>query len=145
MAGGTVRAGRTTVIWFRRDLRTADHPALVAAVDEASSAGGTVAPLFVVDDVLLASAGANRRAFLSGSLTDLDARLDGALALRLGRPEEVVPDFAAEVGARTVFATGDTGPYGRRRDAQVATVLEAADRPAGPGRLPLCRLAGPGR
>ncbi|HZM54619.1 MAG TPA: deoxyribodipyrimidine photo-lyase, partial [Acidimicrobiales bacterium] len=38
----------STVIWFRRDLRTADHPALLAAVDEARSSGGRVAPLFVV-------------------------------------------------------------------------------------------------
>ena len=113
-------------MWFRRDLRTADHPALAAAIEEASSVGATVAPLFVADEALLASAGANRRAFLSGSLADLDARMDGTLALRPGRPEDVVPAFAAEVGARTVFATGDTGPYGRRRDDRVATALEAA-------------------
>ncbi len=64
--GGTT--GRSTVLWFRRDLRTADHPALLAAVEEASSAAGSVAPLFVVDDALVASAGANRRSFLSGTL-----------------------------------------------------------------------------
>jgi deoxyribodipyrimidine photo-lyase len=127
-AGRPTSAGRTTVLWFRRDLRTADHPALRAAVEEASSLGGAVAPLFVVDDALVASAGANRRAFLAGSLTELDDRLEGALALRSGRPEEVVPAFAQEVGARTVFATGDTGPFGRRRDARVATAL--ADRGA---------------
>ncbi len=114
----------TTVIWFRRDLRTADHPALLAAVAEASSAGSTVAPLFVVDETLVASSGANRRAFLAGSLTDLDTQLEGSLTLRAGRPEEVVPSFAAEVGASTVYATGDTAPYGRRRDARVAAALE---------------------
>jgi deoxyribodipyrimidine photo-lyase len=127
--GGTGRAAgndRTTVIWFRRDLRTTDHPALLAAVEEASAGGGAVAPLFVVDPTLLASAGANRRAFLAASLTDLDAQLEGALALRAGRPEEVVPAFAAEVGARTVYATGDTAPFGRRRDARVASALDAA-------------------
>ncbi len=117
---------RTTVIWFRRDLRIADHPALLAAVEEASSAGAAVAPLFVVDDTLLASSGANRRAFLAGSLADLDAQLEGSLTLRAGRPEAVVPSFAAEVGASTVFATGDTAPYGRRRDARVAAGLEAS-------------------
>ena len=122
---GTARSGGATVVWFRRDLRTADHPALLAAVEEASSAGAGVAPLFVVDRALMASAGANRRSFLAGSLGDLDAHLDGSLALRAGRPEEVVPAFAAEVGARTVFATGDTAPYGRRRDARVASALAA--------------------
>ena len=69
--------GRATVIWFRRDLRTTDHPALLAAVDDAAAAGRRVAPLFVADGPLLAGAGANRRAFLAGSLSALDAALDG--------------------------------------------------------------------
>ncbi len=125
-SGGNTRAARTTVVWFRRDLRTVDHPALLAAVDEASSTGAAVAPLFVVDGSLVASAGANRRSFLAGSLADLDIQLEGSTALRRGRPEMVVPAFAAEVGARTVFATGDTAPYGRRRDAQVASALAAS-------------------
>jgi len=124
-AGAGGNAGRPTVLWFRRDLRTADHPALLAAVEEASSVAGSVAPLFVVDDALVASAGANRRSFLSETLTELDGRLDGSLALRRGRPEEVVRAFAAEVGARTVFVTGDAAPYGRRRDARVASALTA--------------------
>ena len=118
--------GRTTVLWFRRDLRVTDHPALLAAVEEASSAGGAVAPLFVVDDALVAASGANRRSFLAGSLASLDEQLDGALALRRGRPDQVVPAFAGEVGARTVFATGDTAPFGRRRDARVAGALAAS-------------------
>jgi len=118
----------STVIWFRRDLRTADHPALLAAVDEARSSGGRVAPLFVVDDTLLASGGANRRAFLAGTLAALDESLDGSLALRRGRPGDVVPRFAAEVGARTVFVTGDCAPYGRRRDGAVAASLAEAGR-----------------
>ncbi len=115
----------TTILWFRRDLRTADHPALVAAVEEARSSGGQVVPLFVVDDTLLDSAGANRRWFLSGSLSDLDGSLDGALVLRRGRPDQVVAQLAREVGAGTVFATGDCAPYGRRRDQQVRTALAA--------------------
>jgi deoxyribodipyrimidine photo-lyase len=122
----TTRSGHTAVLWFRRDLRTADHPALLAAVAEASATGGSVAPLFVVDGALMASSGANRRSFLAGSLRDLDTQVEGSLALRAGRPEEVVPAFAAEMGARTVFATGDTAPYGRRRDARVASALGAS-------------------
>ena len=34
----------TSLLWFRRDLRLADHPALLAAI-EAAGAGGTVVPL----------------------------------------------------------------------------------------------------
>jgi deoxyribodipyrimidine photo-lyase len=38
----------TALLWFRRDLRLADHPALLAAVD-AAGPGGTVVPVFVFD------------------------------------------------------------------------------------------------
>ncbi|HEV2919737.1 MAG TPA: deoxyribodipyrimidine photo-lyase [Actinomycetota bacterium] len=37
------------VVWFRRDLRTADHPALLAAL----AAADQVVPVFVVDRTLL--------------------------------------------------------------------------------------------
>jgi deoxyribodipyrimidine photolyase len=40
------------VVWFRRDLRVADHPALLAALDAAEE----VVPVFVVDHM----AGRNR-------------------------------------------------------------------------------------
>jgi deoxyribodipyrimidine photolyase len=40
------------VVWFRRDLRVTDHPALLAALDAAEE----VVPVFVVDHM----AGRNR-------------------------------------------------------------------------------------
>jgi len=116
------------VLWFRRDLRLADHPALLAAVDEARASGGAVLPLFVVDDGLLAAGGPNRRAYLVRTLGSLDGSLGGALTLRRGRPADVVAAVAAEAGADLVFATGDCAPYGRRRDARVAAALAAAGR-----------------
>lgn len=39
----------TRVLWFRRDLRLRDHPALLEAAD-----GGRVVALFVLDPRLLA-------------------------------------------------------------------------------------------
>jgi len=116
------------ILWFRRDLRLADHPALLAAVDEARASGGAVLPLFVVDDGLMATGGPNRRAYLVRTLAALDGSLGGALTLRRGRPEEVVVAVAAESGATVVSATGDCAPYGRRRDARVAAALAAAGR-----------------
>jgi deoxyribodipyrimidine photo-lyase len=116
------------VFWFRRDLRLTDNPALSAAADHAAARGAGVAPLFVADPHLLARAGANRRSFLAGSLAALDGDLDGSLTLRRGPSARAVAAFAAEVGADTVFATGDCTPYGRRRDAAVAQSLAAAGR-----------------
>ena len=116
------------VLWFRRDLRLADHPVLLAAADVGRAHGRPVVPLFVVDDGLMAGAGANRRAYLARSLAALDDSLGGTLTLRRGRPEVVVAAVTAEVGASMVFATGDCAPYGRRRDARVAAALDGGGR-----------------
>jgi deoxyribodipyrimidine photo-lyase len=116
-----------TVLWFRRDLRLSDHPALLAAVD-AAGPDGRVVPLFCLDPVLWSPSGDNRRAFLVGCLRALDEAIDGRLVVRSGDPAEVVPALAAEVGAGEVFVTGDFGPYGTRRDERVGDGLDADRR-----------------
>ncbi|WBL36775.1 deoxyribodipyrimidine photo-lyase [Tepidiforma flava] len=113
----------TSVLWFRRDLRLHDHPALAAAIE-----AGPVAPLFVLDPALLSGrwASANRTAFLLASLQELDAALrerGARLHVRIGRPADDVPRFAREVGAAAVFVSRDYSPYARRRDAAVARAL----------------------
>ncbi|WP_222262681.1 cryptochrome/photolyase family protein [Modestobacter marinus] len=113
----------TALLWFRRDLRLADHPALLAAVD-AAGPDGTVLPVFVFDDRLWGPSGAPRRRFLLDCLAVLGAETGGVLVLRHGDPARVVPELAAEVGARSVHVTADAGPYGRRRDAAVERALD---------------------
>ena len=116
------------VVWFRRDLRLTDHPALRAAADEASAAGRPLVALFVVEDGLMTTGGPNRRAYLARTLAALDDSLGGRLVVRRGRPESVVPAVAEEAGAASVHATGDCAPYGRRRDDRVAAALASAGR-----------------
>ncbi|WP_426594799.1 cryptochrome/photolyase family protein [Cellulomonas sp. McL0617] len=127
-----------TVHWFRRDLRLADNPSLLAAVEAArSSDDGTVVPLFVVDPGLWATAGAPRLAYLAASLRALDDSLGGRLVVRTGRAADVVPAVAAEVGADAVHVTAATEPYGRRRDESVGVPLIRTGSPyaVGPGLL----------
>ncbi|HEX7276500.1 MAG TPA: deoxyribodipyrimidine photo-lyase [Acidimicrobiales bacterium] len=107
------------VVWFRRDLRLADHPALLAALDAADE----VVPLFVLDPRLQRSSGSPRLAFLAGCLAELDQRTGGHLVIRTGDPATVVPAVAAEAQAANVFVTADFGPYGGRRDAAVDDAL----------------------
>ena len=102
-------------MWFRRDLRLADHPALNAAGDAADE----VVPLFVIDPSLWRPAGAPRRQYLLRSLRSLDADMGGALVLREGDPVEAVVALAREVGASSVHVSADYGPYGTSRDAAV--------------------------
>jgi deoxyribodipyrimidine photo-lyase len=109
-----------SIVWFRRDLRLDDHPALAGAC--AAAGGGEVVPLFVVDPAF-AGAGAARAAFLAGCLGELQRATRGALVIRTGDPATVVAAVAAEVDVDRVFATEDFGPYGRRRDLAVATAL----------------------
>lgn len=110
------------MLWFRRDLRLADHPALLTAVADAGRRHAVV-PLFVVDPQLWDPAGPPRRAWLVRSLRALHSRLADHLVVRHGRPQDVVPALAAQVGATRVHVSGDAGPYGRRRDEAVAAAL----------------------
>ena len=71
----------TSIMWFRRDLRLRDHPALRAA-----AATGPVLGLFVLDPACWRSAGPARRAWLAASLRVLDESMGGRLCLRLGAP-----------------------------------------------------------
>jgi deoxyribodipyrimidine photo-lyase len=113
----------TAVLWFRRDLRLADHAALVVA-----AGAGPVVPLFVLDPALLGPAGAPRTAFLYRCLRALDESIGGRLVVRTGDPVDVVPALAAEADAGTVFVSADFGPYGRRRDQEVSGALKAEGR-----------------
>jgi deoxyribodipyrimidine photo-lyase len=115
------------IVWFRRDLRVHDHPALTHALDRFDA----VVPLFVVDDALLRGRwrSANRRWFLAGALESLRAELrarDSQLAVVQGDPVELVPRIAYAAGASAVIASRDYAPYGRHRDEAVARELKEA-------------------
>lgn len=112
-------------MWFRRDLRLRDNPALLAAIEDARESGdGRVVPLFTVDPALWDSAGAVRQAYLVDSLNSLGASIDRHLMIRHGDPRTVVPEVAAAAGATSVHVAADYGPYGARRDADVEALLD---------------------
>ena len=114
----------TSVMWFRRDLRLADNPALIAAAED-----GDVLPLFVLDPALWGPAGPSRRAHLAASLRSLDASLRqrrSGLSVVRGDPVRRVVLAARAVGADTVHVAADFGPYGSRRDEEVEEVLAEA-------------------
>ncbi|MGI8680368.1 MAG: cryptochrome/photolyase family protein [Jatrophihabitans sp.] len=125
----------TSVLWFRRDLRLRDHPALHEAAKH-----GPVVALFVLDPALLRPAGAPRVAFLYRTLRTLDAELrnhGGALIVRSGDPVHAVPKVVREAGAGSVHVSADFGPYGSRRDGEVDKTLSAR------GDVPLVRTGSP--
>jgi len=116
-----------SVLWFRRDLRLGDNPALVEASVAAHAEGdGRVVPLFVIDPAVWEPASDVRRAYLVDSLRALDASLDGQLLIRHGDPVQILPEVAQAAGATSVHHAADYGPYGKRRDEAVAEALAAA-------------------
>ena len=129
----------TTVVWFRRDLRLGDHPALLNAVES----GEEVLPVFVLDPRVL-DLELPRTQRLVASLAALSKDTRRALVLRRGDAADVIPRLASEVGARQVHVSRETTPFGRRRDEAVAQRLQADGRAliatgtpyaVGPGRV----------
>src|SRR4051794_2544196 len=102
----------TAIVWFRRDLRVHDPPALRAALDEADR----VIPVFCFDDRLLHGRHASgpRTQFMLECLADLDESLKergAGLVVRRGKPEEELRKF----GADSIHFSGDVSPFARSR------------------------------
>ena len=128
----------TAIVWFRRDLRVHDQPALTHALERFDR----VLPLFVVDDRILGGRwqSANRRWFLAGALGSLRGALrerDSQLAVVRGDPSVEVPRLAAATGASAVVVSRDYATYGTTRDSAVAAGLarDGVDWIAGRGIL----------
>jgi deoxyribodipyrimidine photo-lyase len=111
------------VLWFRRDLRLADLPALLAAAD----VDGDVLACYVLDPRLEASSGPRRLQYLYDALRDLRDGLDGRLLVTRGDPKSRIPALAKAVGATSVHVSEDHTPFGRRRDDQVRDALGDVD------------------
>jgi deoxyribodipyrimidine photo-lyase len=130
--------GMTRLMWFRRDLRLADLPALLdAGADDAD-----VLACYVLDLRLTASAGPRRLQFLYDSLRELRDALDGRLLVTRGNPDTVIPALAKAVAATSVHVSGEYTPFAKARDEAVAEALgdiplEISGSPylVSPGRL----------
>ncbi|MFI5730726.1 cryptochrome/photolyase family protein [Kribbella sp. NPDC051587] len=111
----------TAVMWFRRDLRLSDNPALLDAV---SAGDGKVLGVFVVDPLLWKRSGDPRREHLATSLRALSKSMGGRLVIRSGDPATVIPKLADDIGAASVHISADYAPYGQTRDDAVEAALK---------------------
>jgi deoxyribodipyrimidine photo-lyase len=117
----------SAIIWFRRDLRVHDHPALRAALANHDR----VVPVFCLDDALLHGRHASgpRSQFLLECLAELDATLrkrGSALVIRRGPPERELAAIARESGAEEIHFSADVTPFARRRGERVRAALTRA-------------------
>jgi deoxyribodipyrimidine photo-lyase len=107
------------IMWFRQDLRLADHPALTAAV-----AGGPVIPVFVLDDILPGEWrwGGASRWWLHRSLEKLGASTP--LVLQRGETVSTLERLAAETGASAIHFTRDYAPWAGALERQVKEMCD---------------------
>jgi deoxyribodipyrimidine photo-lyase len=117
----------TAIVWFRRDLRVHDNPALRAAL----AGKERVVPVFCLDDRLLHGRHASgaRTQFLLECLDDLDASLrkrGSGLAIRRGAPERELAALAQEAGAEHLHFATDVTPFARGRGERMRAALSGA-------------------
>ncbi|WP_299147790.1 deoxyribodipyrimidine photo-lyase [uncultured Tateyamaria sp.] len=113
------------ILWFRRDFRLSDHPALSAA----SATGRPVIPV-VIRDKSVDDLGAAPKwrwglgaAHLDGSLRDKGSRL----ICRSGDALAVLQALIKETGAGAVYWTRQYDPFAISRDTDVKSTLKDQD------------------
>lgn len=112
------------IVWFRRDLRLDDHPALAAAAES----GRPVLPLFIHDETVEAL-GAAPRFRLGLGLAAFAAALERhglRLTFRRGRALDVLKALAAKTGATALHWTRYYEPAHIARDREVKSWAAAA-------------------
>jgi deoxyribodipyrimidine photo-lyase len=115
-----------SIVWFRRDLRVEDNPALAAA----SSTGDPVVPLFVHDDdggdrwaPSVVSNGRQRES-LSNLTRDLAAR-GSRLVVRKGHPRNVLDQLTRKYPTAAVFWNRRYEPGARAMEREVTAALNS--------------------
>jgi len=116
------------IVWFRRDFRLSDNPAL----DRARSEYGRVLPVYIHDPDALGdwAPGAASRWWLHHALVDLRDRLEsrGApLVLRSGPALETLQDLVQKSGAAAVYWNRLYEPTLVERDREIKTALKTGD------------------
>jgi deoxyribodipyrimidine photo-lyase len=114
------------IVWFRNDLRLADHPALTAAAGR----GAPILPLFILDDETSGRfrAGGASRWWLHGSLAALADALKqrgGALILRRGEARKVLAALLDQTKAAAIHVTRGYEPWEPGLEATVSSLCEA--------------------
>ena len=110
----------TAIVWFRRDLRISDNPALAAAV----AGGAPVVPVYIIDSEEEEGypVGVASLWWLGKSLSALDHALrksGSRLVIRQGPSLQVLRGLAGQTGASCVYWNRIYEPAAGKRDAEV--------------------------
>jgi deoxyribodipyrimidine photo-lyase len=102
-------------MWFRRDLRLIDNPALLAAIE----AGDEIVPVFILDPQLIKITGEKGLAYLAQSLRSLDESLGNKLLVCEGDPVDVLTELKKKYETTSVHISAEYDANAVARDARV--------------------------
>lgn len=121
------------LLWFRRDLRLTDHPALNAAIRDSA---GLIVPVFIQSDwhasdqpnQLHRWTGPARQEALCQSLAALASGLEALgsrLIIRRGMAVRELERLAHETRASAIYYSRDPDPFGRRTEEQLQQMAQS--------------------
>lgn len=118
---------RPIIVWFRRDLRTDDHAALVHSAKQ----GAPLVPLFIFDTELIRASPSDGAAFnfQAEALAELDHKLHqlgGALITPHGLVADVHRAIVRELQPQALYYNRDYEPYARERDLRIDRIYREA-------------------
>lgn len=120
---------KTSIVWFKTDLRLSDNETLTKAV----SSNSALVPVYCLNPAQFATSpfgfkktGSFRARFLLEALEDLDKRLrtlGSGLVVVKGAPEEELPKIASRYGATRLFAKKEVAHEELEEHARVEAAL----------------------
>ncbi|MDA1357913.1 MAG: deoxyribodipyrimidine photo-lyase [Proteobacteria bacterium] len=121
-----VQKNMTTILWFRRDLRLSDNPALAAVV----ALGRPIILVYISDDSDAGEwlPGSASRWWLHGSLSALASKINtcgNRLILKTGSAETIINELLSATDATSVYWNRRYEPWATKRDELIKTALKA--------------------
>ncbi len=120
---------KTTIVWFKTDLRLHDNETLIKAIAQSD----TIIPVYCLDDSQFTTTefgfkktGSFRFQFLLESLLDLDnnlRKLGSGLLIVKGKPEIEIPKIVKQYKAVKVFAKKEVAYEEKQTEASVQAAL----------------------
>lgn len=111
------------IVWFRKDLRISDNPALFEAAKS-----GNILPIYILDnqEALKGKIGGASRYWLHNSLKSLNEALDNKLNIYIGNPEEILQNLfnRNEFKLKSIFYNKIYEPFYIKNDKEIESELQ---------------------
>lgn len=113
-------SNQKTIVWFRKDLRLSDNPALTEALKN-----GEIIPIFILDEQGAGDfkMGQSSRWWLHKSLESLSEDLDGHLQIFQGDSLKIIRTIIDQTGATSIYWNRCYEPWAIARDTKIKKTL----------------------